>query len=145
MLEVKLEQPLERRFHRGDSTMSPLTHLVKFAAGGAILALSAANHTANADELVQILGPVGPYETILTTVGNKRVIAFYELDNGRCAIQAVIYDKTDPDTGMTTAARVRVSLKPREIVHIDGNDNETLNLQCGDYAESLGAIDADHS
>ena len=124
--------------------MSPLSHLVKFAAVGAIL-LSAANHTANADELVQNLGPVGPHEPILTTVGNKRVIAFYELDNGRCAIQAVVYDKTDPDTGMTTAARVRVSLNPREIVHIDGNDSETLNLQCGDYAESLGAIDADHS
>jgi hypothetical protein len=49
----------------------------------------------------------------------ERVIAFYEPDNGRCAVNAVVYDKTDAYTGMTTAARVRVSLNPRQMVHID--------------------------
>ena len=90
--------------------------------------------------MAQNLGPVGPHEPILTTVGNKRVIAFYEPDNGQCAVHAVVFDKTDAYTGMTTAARVRVSLNPREIVHIDSTDNESvksLNLQCGDDAESL--------
>ena len=46
----------------------------------------------------------------LSVVGNKRVIAFYEPDNDHCALNAVVYDKTDADTGMTTAARFRVSL-----------------------------------
>jgi hypothetical protein len=76
--------------------------------------------------------PVGAHEPILTTFGNKRVIAFYEADNGRCAVNAVVYDKTDADTGMTTAGRVRVSLNPRQIVHIDSTDNKSINLQCGD-------------
>jgi hypothetical protein len=49
----------------------------------------------------------------------------------------VVYDKTDADTGMTTAARVRVSLNPRQIVHIDSTDNKSINLQCGDRAEML--------
>jgi len=94
---------------------------------------------ARAHELAQNLGP-GPYEPILTTVGSKRVIAFYEPDNGRCAVHAVVFDKTDAYTGMTTAARVRVSLNPREMVHIDSADNESvksLNLQCGKNAEKL--------
>ena len=91
-------------------------------------------------------GPVGPHEPILTDVGSERVIAFYEPDNGRCAVHAVVYDKTDAYTGMTTAARVRVSLSPREMVHIDSADNESvksLNLQCGKNAEKLTIIDTD--
>ena len=98
---------------------------------------------ARADELVQHLGPVGPHEPILATFGNKRVIAFYEPDNGRCAVSAVVYEKTDADTGMTTAARVRVNLNPREVVHVDSTDNKTLTLKCGDYAEILSVVDAE--
>ena len=111
------------------------------AAAGAFVALTAFGLPARADELVQYLGPVGAHEPILTTFGNKRVIAFYEPENGRCAINAVVYDKTDADTGMTTAARFRVSLNPREIVHIDSTDNKSINLQCGDRAETLSLID----
>src|SRR5262245_4906730 len=113
---------------------------LKFAAASAIVALTAVSTPARADELIQQLEPVGPHEPILATFGNKRAIAFYEPDNGRCAVSAVIYDKTDADTGMTTAARVRVSLNPREVVHIDSADNESvksLNLQCGKDAEML--------
>jgi hypothetical protein len=53
----------------------------------------------------------------------------------------VVYDKTDADTGMTTAARVRVSLDPRQILHLDSTDNTSINLQCGDRAEMLSLID----
>ena len=94
-----------------------------------------------ADEFAQNLGPVKPNEPILTTVGRKRIIAFYELNQGRCAVNAVIFEKTDADTGMTTAARVRVSLNPRQVVHIDSIDNKSINLQCGDRAETLGLVD----
>ena len=101
----------------GKSTMLTLNRnrLLGFAAAGAFVTLTALDLPARADELVQHLGPVGPHEPILTTFGNKRVIAFYEPDNGHCAVNAVVYDKTDADTGMTTAARVRVSLDPRQI------------------------------
>jgi hypothetical protein len=119
-----------------------MTHqLLKLAVAGAIVALTAVGPPARADEMVQRYGPVGPNDTILATFGNKRAIAFYEADNGRCAISAVVYDKTDAETGMTTAARVRVSLDPREMVQIDSNDNETMSLQCGDRAETLTVVD----
>ena len=119
--------------------------LLKFAAAGVVVACTLGT-AARADEMVQNLGPVGPHEAILTEVGSERVIAFYEPDNGRCAVDAVVFDKTDPYTGNTTAARVRVSLNPREIVHIDSADNESvksLNLQCGGNAERLTIIDTD--
>ena len=127
--------------------MFPLSHnFLKFAAAGALLALTVSGTPARADEMVQYLGPVGPHDPILTTVGIKRVIAFYEPDNGHCAVNAVVFDKTDADSGMTTAARFRVSLNPREVVHIDSADNESvksLNLQCGKNAEMLTIIDTD--
>ena len=123
--------------------MFPLSQILKIAAGAAFLALAVANHVAHADELVQNLGPVGPNDPILATFGNKRAIAFYEPDNGRCAVSAVVYEKTDADTGMTTAARVRVSLNPREVVHVDSTDNKTLTLRCGDYAETLSVVDTE--
>ena len=96
----------------------------KFAAMGSLVVLSTLGTPTRADELAQNLGPVGPHEAILTEVGSERIIAFYEPDNGRCAVHAVVFDKTDAHTGMTTAARVRVSLNPRETVHIDSADNE---------------------
>jgi hypothetical protein len=121
-----------------------MTHqFLKLAAAGAIIALSAAGTPTRADEMVQRYGPVGPNDTILATFGDKRVIAFYEVDNGRCAVNAVVFEKTDAETGMTTAARVRVSLSPRQIVNIDSSDNQTLNLQCGDYAQTLAVVDND--
>jgi hypothetical protein len=62
-------------------------------------------------------------------------------NNGHCTVNAVVWDKTDADTGMTTAARVRVSLTPRQMVHIDSTDNKSINLQCGDYADTLALVD----
>jgi hypothetical protein len=108
--------------------------------------LTAVSVPALAEELLTHSGPVGPHEPILTAVGSKRIIAFYEPDNGRCAVNAVVFDKTDAYTGMTTAARVRVSLNPREMVHIDSTSNESLNLEslnlkCGDNAASLAVVD----
>ncbi|MGB6922317.1 MAG: hypothetical protein WBE08_02510, partial [Methyloceanibacter sp.] len=88
--------------------MLPLTQFLKLAAGGAIVALTAANHIA--PEMIQNLGPVGPNEPILTTVGSKQVIAFYVPGSGTCAIQAVVWDRNDADAA--SAARVRVSLNP---------------------------------
>ena len=114
--------------------------LLKFAAAGVVVCTLGS--PALADELVQNLGPVGPHEAILTEVGSERVIAFYEPDNGRCAVHAVVFDKTDAYTGMTTAARVRVSLNPGQITSIDSVENKSLTLKCGDEAETLAIVDS---
>ena len=108
------------------------------AAAGAFVALSA-SLPAGAEELAQNLGPVGPHEPILTTVGSKRVIAFYEPGGGHCTINVVVWDRND-DSG-DSAARVRVSLNPRQMVHIDSAESESINLQCGDDAETLALVD----
>jgi hypothetical protein len=117
--------------------MYPLSRL-GFAAASA-LAVSLASLPAHSDELAQNLGPVGPNEPILTTVGSKRVIAFYVPGNGHCGINVVVWDLADINGD--SAARVRVSLNPRQTVHIDSTENKSINLQCGESAETLALVD----
>ena len=121
--------------------MFPLSrNFLKFAAAGALLALTVSGTPARADEMAQNLGPVGPHEPMITTVGSKRVIAFYVPGNGGCNVQAVIWNVHDADA--TTAAGLRVSLNPAQTASIDGAENKSLTLKCGDYAEALSAVDA---
>src|SRR4249920_1776985 len=119
--------------------MFPLTRILSLAAVGAISTLIAASLPAHADELTQNLGPVGPHEPILTTVGNKRVIAFYEPDSGHCAFHAVVWNTKDVEAD--SAAGFRAHLNPRQMVRIDTAENQSLNLQCGDNAENLAIVD----
>src|SRR5262245_2245616 len=122
--------------------MFPLSQVLKIAVGAAILALSAANHIARADEMVQNLGPVGPREPILAPVGSKRVIAFYNADSGNCAVHVVVWNPKDINAESTVS--FQATLNPRQTTQINTTGDKPLTLRCGDYAESLAAVDADH-
>lgn len=129
--------------------MFPLSRmqLLKLAAVGSLVVLGGIARPARADELVQTLGPVVAHVPILTTVGNKRVIAFFEPGTGRCLLNAVIWDPKFPDTGDpntgTSAARVRINLEPGQILHIDSDETTSLNLRCTENAATLGIVDDD--
>ena len=104
------------------------------------IALSSLAAPVYADDPVEHLGPVGPHEPILTNVGSKRVIAFYTPGKNACALQAIVWTQEE-DT--TSPARVRVSMDPGAIVHIDSPENESLNLQCSDDAQKLAVVQDD--
>ena len=112
--------------------------LLSFAAAGALVALTAASAPARSEERPVRLGPVGPNEPIITTVGNKNIIAFYVPGDGHCNIQVVMNDRTDASGG--SAAQVRVTLNPRQSVLVDAADH-TLSLKCGENAATLSVID----
>ena len=95
--------------------MYPRTRFLCFAAAAA-LTLSTASISIRADELFQNVGPVGPHEAILTTVGSKRLNAFYEPDGANCGLNVVMWDSAD-ESG-DSPARVRVSLIAHQTVHI---------------------------
>ena len=119
--------------------MFSLARMLSLGTAIAIVALTVVNPSARAEELSQNLGPVGPHEALLTTVGNKRVIAFFEPDSGHCALYAVIWNTADVNAD--TTSRVRTNLSPRQMVSIDTPDNQSLKLQCGDNAERLAIVD----
>jgi hypothetical protein len=124
------------------STSPPFSKEVALAS--AFLAFTALTTPARSDELVQLLDPVGPHKPIIASVGSKRVIAFYLPSGNHCALHAVIgNDANAPDD--TPAVRVRVSLEPGQIVHIDTVENKSLNLRCGKNAEDLSIVDTDEA
>src|SRR5262245_21442113 len=122
--------------------MSPLSDSLKFVAAGALAALSFGSTPVGAAEMVQNLGPVGPNEAVLDTIGSMHVIAFFEADSGRCAVNAVVWDNLAADPG-ESAKRVRVVIGPGEIVQIDSAKQESVNLQCSGDAATLAVIDTE--
>ena len=121
--------------------MFPLTRIqfLKFAAAGAFVVLSVASTPASADEMFQNLGPVGPNEAVLATIGSTHVIAFFEPGSGRCALNAVVWDNLAADA----PKRVRVSIDPGQIIYFDTAQQESLHLQCGSNAATIAVIDTD--
>jgi hypothetical protein len=128
----------EHRNSKGDFTMFLLTRQI-LAAVGAVVALTAPSMPADADELTQNLGPVGPREPILTWAGSKRVIAFYQPDSGNCAVHVVLWNPKDVNAEST--AGFEVNLSPRQAARIDTDKNNCLDLQCGEKADSLAIVD----
>jgi hypothetical protein len=109
------------------------------AAMAAALVLSIVSIPARADDMAQNLGPVGPYDPILTSVGNKRVIAFYEPKNGHCDFRAVVWSLADENADSVT--RFQADLYPQQQVRIEATPDKSLSLQCGDNADQLSIVD----
>lgn len=103
----------------------------------AAVTLTAASLPAFAEKPLTNLGPVGPGEPILVTVGDQRVIAFYAPERGECAVNAIVWKETNPDT---PATRVRLSLRPGQTLHLDSPRRQAMGLLCGAEASSLALV-----
>jgi hypothetical protein len=122
--------------------MCSITHhqCSKIAVIGAVAAFTSLSVPAVADELTY-LGPVGPHEPILASVGSERVIAFYLPGNNQCAMHAVIGDRSSDSEPART--RIRISLEPGQILHIDSVEGDSLNLRC--EGNRLAVVDTDNA
>ena len=100
--------------------MQPLTRncFLGFATAGA-LALIVASTPSFAGDPPEVLGPVGPNDPIVMHV--------------------VMWDRGD-ESG-DSAAGFRVTLDPRQVVHIDTAQNKSLGLQCGSAADTLAIVE----
>jgi hypothetical protein len=115
------------------------TQCLKFAAVGAFLALTAST-PARAENLPENLGPVAPNDPILTDVGTKRVLAWYQPDGDGCAVNAVLWNRADIEG--TSTAGIRIKLAPGQMIHFDSAYNvRSLNLKCARDASNLSIVD----
>ena len=116
--------------------MTPLScmRLVGLAAAGALAA--AAGAPAHAADPLTNLGPVGPREPILVNIGDQRIIAFFTSERGDCEVNAVTWKDADANAPYTSV-RVRVSLKPGQLIQLDSPQRQSMGLVCGADASSL--------
>ncbi len=105
-----------------------------------VLTVLAFTHTASAADQARVnLGPVGPNEPILATIGDNRMIAYYERNDGKCAVSAVMFDAS-PKGGGHGSMRVRVALHPGELFNLDAADGQRVVLTCGPNASLLTVL-----
>ena len=104
----------------------------------AVGALAGLNMSAHADEYATNLGPVGPNERILANVGGQRVIAFFTPDRDSCAVNTIVWKDAGADTPYTSS-RVRVTLRPGQMIRLD-DARLSINLLCGADASTLTAV-----
>src|SRR6516165_5669334 len=104
----------------------------------ALAALAASSASASADKYTTNLGPVGPNEPILATIGGRRVIAFFVPERGSCAVNTIMWKDAAADAPYTTS-RVRLSLRPGEMVRFD-EARLSMNLLCGADASTLAVV-----
>jgi hypothetical protein len=118
--------------------MTPLSRIRRLglAGAGALAALTAASAPAHANEPLTNLGPVGPHEPILAKIGHQHIIAFFIPERGECAVNAVTWKDADANAPYASV-RVRVSLKPGQLVQLDGSQRQSMGLVCGADASSL--------
>ena len=109
-------------------------NILSIAAASVLTALAFTQVASAADQAN--LGPVGPNEPILATIGNKRVIAYYEANGDLCDVSAVVFDVSAAGGGHAST-RVRVSLHPGELFHVDAVGDEQVMLTCGPNAAML--------
>ena len=116
--------------------MVQFSRFTPLAAACALLLLGAVSAPALGDDALTNLGPVGPREPLLVQVGEQRFVAFFTQERGECAVSAVTWKDADPDEPYSSA-RVRVSLKPGQLIELDGPQRRSLGLLCGADAASL--------
>ncbi len=108
--------------------------LKTIAATGAVLLGVAA--PALAQDASINLGPVGPREPILVQSGTQRVVAFYVPERGACAVSAVTWREQGGDAPYDST-RVRIDLRPGQMVQLDGAQRQSMSLVCGADASTL--------
>jgi hypothetical protein len=109
------------------------------AAASALSAFAFGGLPAAAEPAQYNLGPVGPNEPILATVGGKRLIAYYQPDGDNCEVSAVVFD-VSPSGGGQASSRIRVSLHPGDLLFVDDITDRSVVLTCAPKAGMLTVL-----
>ena len=101
------------------------------------LAVAATSPSFAQDSIIEHLGPVAVNQPVLSNVGPNALIAFYNLEEGKCAVQILTWHRADIEA--IGASRSRLTLNPEQQMNIDSIQN-SLTLQCGKNASSIMLI-----
>ena len=123
---------------RRDFRSSPAKEaIVKALALGCALACTVVAPSLAQDRIIELFGPAAVNEPVLGNIGENALIAFFEKEDGKCAVNIVTWFRSD--TEAKSASRTLVSLNPEQKMYLQSM-NENLALQCGQDASSIMLI-----
>ncbi|MEM7221378.1 MAG: hypothetical protein AAF495_00260 [Pseudomonadota bacterium] len=85
-----------------------------------------------------------PIQSISYTLGSKQAIGYFAKGDGQCDVTMMVVETSDPELASpTSAARLRVSLNPGQQAGIDSVEGRTIEMICGNSADTLVVLDGD--
>jgi hypothetical protein len=100
--------------------------IVKALALGCALACTVVAPSLAQDRIIELFGPAAVNEPVLGNIGENALIAFFEKEDGKCAVNIVTWFRSD--TEAKSASRTLVSLNPEQKMYLQ-SINENLALQ----------------
>src|SRR5215471_21549719 len=108
-----------------------------FAATSPSLAFAVTSPSFAQDKIIERLGPVQVNEPVLGNIGPNALITFYAIEDGKCAVQVLTWQRAD--TEAIGASRSRLTLNPEQQMNID-SIQDSLTLKCGKDAANIMLI-----
>jgi hypothetical protein len=79
-----------------------------------------------------------PIQSISQDFGSKSVRGYFVQRAGACLVTLMVSERSDPDRSLPpSATRIRLLLRPGEIVGLDSEEGRSLNLTCSNGATTL--------
>ncbi len=79
-----------------------------------------------------------PIQAISHVLGSKRAVGYFTRDDDECHLILMVAEAIDPEVAAPlSAARLRVALRPGQLVTLDSDERKFLDLTCGPNAETL--------
>ena len=79
-----------------------------------------------------------PVQSISYPLGSKQAIGYFTRESGSCQVTMVVAEIVDPEVATpTSAARLRLSLRPGQAAGLDSEEGDAIDMTCGEAAETL--------
>lgn len=79
-----------------------------------------------------------PVQSITQEFGSKVASGYFLSRDGACAVTLMVGERNDPEAPHAlTAARLRVTLQPGQVVGLDSDEGRSLSLACGAGGKTL--------
>jgi len=115
-----------------------MSKLLELATALCMMSAVAPAHAGGADPWT-----VKKFEPILTSIGERQIVAFYEPEGVDCLLFASV--KKNIVAPPESVVRLRVALGPHQRIQIEGTDRKSLILECGENAAILTVIEGSNA
>jgi len=79
-----------------------------------------------------------PIQSISYHLGSKRAVEYFTRENGECQVTMIVAEAVEPEvTTTSSAARLRLALRPGQAAGFDSEEGDSIDMTCGEAAETF--------